>query len=455
MFMKKRLAAILLAVFVGMSFTNIAASSESSKASVSGSADSKVTFNEIVLNHNGLTLAVGQSIQLKATLQENGKAVSGKTDFIWRSDKHDYVRVDGQGLIRAVKPGTKAVISVSSPDGKLSANCEVKVLSEEESANCVAVIGDMPVTPQEYTAFTKLNMNLLSSQSGETSNGKINWSSDEYGMPLKEYVKKQVLDTLQEMKIQLHKATDAGIFLNDEDLKGVEQQVEGFISGSGDREAAKKAIKDAYGLYLSEYKEICMDSALAQKYIEDEYSKTKVSDEEVKNYYDAHMADYDTATVTHILIATLDANSNPLGEKEKLAAKKKAEELLAKVKAGQDIKKLAEQYSQDPGVKENKGQYTFRKGEMVEAFENWAFTHAPGNTGIVETQYGYHVMKMDKREKGSLEALKDTIKASLLSSKFEESYTKKMNSWKQEPQFEVIINKSVMDKLDKILYADK
>lgn len=42
-------------------------------------------------------------------------------------------------------------------------------------------------------------------------------------------------------------------------------------------------------------------------------------------------------------------------------------------------------------------------GQMVEEFEEWVFTHEPGDTGIVKTVYGFHVMKLDTM-KNTLEA---------------------------------------------------
>lgn len=56
---------------------------------------------------------------------------------------------------------------------------------------------------------------------------------------------------------------------------------------------------------------------------------------------------------------------------------------------------LAEKYTEDTGSAANGGQYlNVRKGQMVEAFEDWCFDEARtvGETGIVETDYGYHLM---------------------------------------------------------------
>ena len=56
---------------------------------------------------------------------------------------------------------------------------------------------------------------------------------------------------------------------------------------------------------------------------------------------------------------------------------------------------LANEKSQDPGSNTNGGLYeNVYKGQMVEPFENWCFdeSRVPGDTGLVKTSYGCHVM---------------------------------------------------------------
>lgn len=98
-------------------------------------------------------------------------------------------------------------------------------------------------------------------------------------------------------------------------------------------------------------------------------------------------------SVAHILL-TKDAYKTDDGAKEK------AEELLKQFTDSDDksldaFKKLAEEYSEDSGVTTNSGVYeNFKKGEMVAEFEEWAFADGrkEGDTGIVKTTYGYHIM---------------------------------------------------------------
>ena len=86
-------------------------------------------------------------------------------------------------------------------------------------------------------------------------------------------------------------------------------------------------------------------------------------------------------------------------EAEKLAAKTKAEEILAAFNAGEKTEeafgKLATEKTTDIGSKETGGLYTdVYPGQMVTNFNNWCFdaSRTVGETGLVETEYGWHVM---------------------------------------------------------------
>lgn len=85
-------------------------------------------------------------------------------------------------------------------------------------------------------------------------------------------------------------------------------------------------------------------------------------------------------------------------DEEKAAAKAEAEDLLAQWKAGEATEEsfaaLANEHSDD-GDGTTGGLYeNIFPGQMVAAFNDWCFEDGrkPGDTGIVETQYGYHVM---------------------------------------------------------------
>ena len=86
-------------------------------------------------------------------------------------------------------------------------------------------------------------------------------------------------------------------------------------------------------------------------------------------------------------------------DEEKAAAKAKAEEILAAYEAGEKTEDafaaLATEKTTDPGSQENGGLYeNVYPGQMVVNFNDWCFDAArkTGDTGLVETEYGYHIM---------------------------------------------------------------
>jgi parvulin-like peptidyl-prolyl isomerase len=110
------------------------------------------------------------------------------------------------------------------------------------------------------------------------------------------------------------------------------------------------------------------------------------------------------ANVRHILVTEggkYDATTGQTTytDEELAAAKEKAEKILAMYEAGnrneEAFKTLALEHNTDPGSKENGGLYEdVYPGQMVEAFNDWCFAEGrkPGDTGIVMTPYGAHVM---------------------------------------------------------------
>ncbi|MGV3640511.1 MAG: peptidylprolyl isomerase [Adhaeribacter sp.] len=98
-----------------------------------------------------------------------------------------------------------------------------------------------------------------------------------------------------------------------------------------------------------------------------------------------------SARASHILIRA--ENATP---EAKAAAKKKAEDLLAKIKAGADFSLMAAQNGQDGTASQGGDLGFFSEGAMVPAFEKAVFNAKGAGVlpNVVETDFGYHIIKV-------------------------------------------------------------
>ena len=136
------------------------------------------------------------------------------------------------------------------------------------------------------------------------------------------------------------------------------------------------------------------------------------TDQELEAFFQAHAEGYEgngitqqtkSVDVRHILIAPVHGDSTAQDaeytEEEWAAAEKLAQDVLEEFLAGDKTQDafaaLANQRSQDPGSNQNGGLYEgVKEGQMVPTFNDWCFDESrqEGDTGIVKTDYGYHVM---------------------------------------------------------------
>ena len=102
------------------------------------------------------------------------------------------------------------------------------------------------------------------------------------------------------------------------------------------------------------------------------------------------------AKASHILISAPEASS----AEEKQAARQKAEDLLKRLRAGEDFAKLARENSDDPSASRGGDLGWFSEGRMVEPFDRAVFEkNEPGLVNrVVETSYGYHLINVTEPE---------------------------------------------------------
>ena len=155
--------------------------------------------------------------------------------------------------------------------------------------------------------------------------------------------------------------------------------------------------------------------------------KVTVNDDELKKYYATHEKDFaqDKRRVAHILLAVPQGGS--AADKAKIKAE--AETILQAVKANPNqFAQVAKQRSEDPGSAPAGGDLGFvERGMMVKPFEDAAFklNNAGEISGIVETEYGFHILKLEELQKANFDTAKTDVEKKLKMEKAATLYREK------------------------------
>jgi len=128
----------------------------------------------------------------------------------------------------------------------------------------------------------------------------------------------------------------------------------------------------------------------------DDLKQVAVNDEAVRTYFREHAETYNTPEkrrARHILLKVAAADS----AETKSAKKAEAEKILAQIKKGGDFSQLAGQFSEDATKSKGGDLGFFARGQMVQSFEESVFGLKKGEvSGVVETPFGFHIIKLDE-----------------------------------------------------------
>jgi len=151
-----------------------------------------------------------------------------------------------------------------------------------------------------------------------------------------------------------------------------------------------------------------------------------VSDAEMQKYYQENKYTLfnvpEQIRVSHILISFNLSTVETVTDQVKTEALGKIRDINQKLQDGQDFATLAAEYSEDTTSAANGGDIGYiGKGMTVTEFENAAFSLDVGEvSGIVETDYGYHIIKVTDHKDSYMQTFdetKDTIRSNIQSDK--------------------------------------
>lgn len=238
--------------------------------------------------------------------------------------------------------------------------------------------------------------------------------SDEQFRQIREQNRGQLLNLLVESALFDEDIKEAGIEISEKELlEEAEEQLGNHLKATNQRRSDfASQVQQQRGMSLDEFLKQYISnpmfkwSVLQTRLIEKKYPEDlKVTDEDVRKYYEEHKEDrYSTPEMvraSHVLVDTRGLTT----EDEKQEARAKAEKVLEEArKPDADFAELAREHSACPS-KAQGGDLNFfpRRGAMVEPFAAAAYALKPGEiSGVVETQFGYHIIKVTERQEADV-----------------------------------------------------
>jgi len=202
--------------------------------------------------------------------------------------------------------------------------------------------------------------------------------------------------------ILLEAARRSGVTVDPTDVvTSVERQINQVQQQFGSEQGFRDALAQS-GRTLEQYRQTLTqqytDQTMIQRFVQQRVAKmapAPVTEEEIREVF-ASQADRLGQRPATVSIQQAILKPMPT-EAAKAAARARADSALAEVRRGGDFEVLARRYSQDPSAQNGGMLGWFRQGQMVRPFEQAAWAMRPGDVSpIVETEYGYHIIKLEK-----------------------------------------------------------
>jgi peptidyl-prolyl cis-trans isomerase C len=253
-------------------------------------------------------------------------------------------------------------------------------------------------------------------------------------------IREELLDTLINRELLYQESIKKGYEIQPAEL---DSEFETIKARFANQQGFQQALND---MNISEagFKQQVKKGLSIQKLLGKEiYEKLVITDQESRSFYDNNPNFFqkpEQVRASHILIKVAADDD----DEKKAAARKKIEEVQEKIKAGEDFTQLAKTYSQGPSSTQGGDLGYFDRQKMVKPFSDAAFRLQPGEISpIVETRFGYHIIKVVDRKpetKLAYEDIKPRLVETLKKKKMQEAiaqYIKEIKSGASIKRFPV------------------
>lgn len=332
----------------------------------------------------------------------------------------------------AVKPAKKAEAEPAAKEPAIEPQEAAKEPAKEPSAEAAKPAPNRPLVKVNGTAITQLEVDRAV---------KVMLAQSQVKQPLPPETMKQAetaaIEQLTAAEILYQEAAKLAIpDLDKQIAEKVAQNRAKFKSETEFLDALKGIDMTPQDMQEFTRKDIVINNFIEKKFA----ANAAATEAEARKFYDENLDQYfkqpETVRASHILISA-DEKATP-EEREK--AKEKAEALLKRLKAGEDFAALAKAESVCPSSTQGGDLGTFGRGQMVGPFEDSVFALKPGEvSGLVETQFGYHIIKLVEKQElktEKFEDVKDKIANFLKGQKVQQELSSFMDELKKSAKIE-------------------
>jgi peptidyl-prolyl cis-trans isomerase C len=254
-----------------------------------------------------------------------------------------------------------------------------------------------------------------------------------------EQLREIALDNLIKQQLLFEAAKEAGYSA---DEATVEDRLAKLKERFGDEEKYRDAL-EKMGADEESLKQEIRQSLKVNQFVTEKFVDTvEITDEQVQEFYDENPRFFQQpgqVKASHVLIKIPEEAD----EAQKAEALQKAEDVKKKAEAGEDFAELAKEYSEGPSAEQGGDLGFFQKEQMVGPFAEAAFAMEPGQiSDVVETQFGYHVIKVaDKKEARTmtLDEVHDQLVQYLKQQTVEKRMDEYLESAKADAEVEVLL----------------
>ena len=243
----------------------------------------------------------------------------------------------------------------------------------------------------------------------------------------------QALEAAIEYNILYREAVTAGIEVKDDD---VESRLDTIRKQYETGEAFAAALADA-GTTVGDFRERVrrqiMASAMAMRKRLDFEKEVVVTEEDMSRHYQDHKSDFEHPARMQVRRIFIPAGAD---------ARARIEALRGELELGADFAEAARAQSQGPEAKEGGLVGWVKAGDMVAELDAVLAGLKPGETsGVVETEFGFHLLKVEAREDAGLtpyDKARQEIEPLLRKQRVDERYKKWMGTLRQRGNVRIL-----------------